>query len=413
MSDFFDMYFEYFKNTESPMIYHRWCAMSGIAALLGRQFYMQHGHTDIYPNMYCMLIGDPGARKSSAVKGIKRLLLQAGYSTVAADKTTKEKFLLDMEEQGADTASTPRAANSTLAELFGKEGTGSDNKEMFIMADEFNDFMGINNIEFISLLTNLWDYDGPYRSRIKTGKSVSINNPTINMLTGNTHAGFNEALPPSIVGQGFLSRLILIYGEKGKKITFPARPPEELTTELVTALGVIKEHVQGRAEIEPAALTAIDYIYQNWEDLEDLRFRSYSTRRLTHLLKLCLLCAAMRVSTTITLSDLVLANTILTYTESMMPKALGEFGKAKHSSAASKIMAALYEAHKPLVIQDLWKVCSTDIEFKELAGLITGLVQADKIQSTDKGFLAKVRHLDKEVKYVDYSLLKEIEHGRY
>src|SRR4051812_8728692 len=97
MEDFFSTYFAYTEATEPPITYHRWCAIGTIAALLARNFYIQHGHFRIYPNLYIQLIGDPGSRKSTAIKLIKKLLLASGYDTIAADKTSKEKFLVDLE----------------------------------------------------------------------------------------------------------------------------------------------------------------------------------------------------------------------------------------------------------------------------------------------------------------------------
>ena len=93
----FDLYFEYVKDTESPKIFHRWSLIASVGALLGRQYYMPFGTTRIFPNQYIMLIGNPGTRKSSAIKTAKKILAHTGYDTFAAEKTTKEKFLLDLE----------------------------------------------------------------------------------------------------------------------------------------------------------------------------------------------------------------------------------------------------------------------------------------------------------------------------
>ena len=150
--DFISQYLTYAGETEVPAFFSRWAALSGIGAYLGRQYYFQHGHFNIYPNQYCMLIGSPGTRKSTAIKLMRKLLQDAGYSTIAADKTTKEKFMLDLA--GAD---EPVSTEDILeTNLFGDLANEQD-AEMFVMADEFNDFFGNGNIEFISLLGTLWD----------------------------------------------------------------------------------------------------------------------------------------------------------------------------------------------------------------------------------------------------------------
>ena len=51
-----------------------------------------------------MLVGASGTRKSTAIKLFKKLIQQAGYDTIAADKTTKEKFILDLSGEQDDDA---------------------------------------------------------------------------------------------------------------------------------------------------------------------------------------------------------------------------------------------------------------------------------------------------------------------
>lgn len=89
--EFLSSYLAYASDTEVPAIFHRWAAISSIGAFLGRRYYFSHGHFEINPNIYCMLIGSPGTRKSTAIKLIKKLIKTAGYDTIAADKTTKER----------------------------------------------------------------------------------------------------------------------------------------------------------------------------------------------------------------------------------------------------------------------------------------------------------------------------------
>ncbi len=95
--DVYKTYFSFIRDTEPPLHYHRWCLLSSIGALLARQVYINHGHFKIYPNLYVTLLGEPASRKSTAIKLVKKLIRDSGYETFAADKTSKEKFLLDLE----------------------------------------------------------------------------------------------------------------------------------------------------------------------------------------------------------------------------------------------------------------------------------------------------------------------------
>ncbi len=340
----------------------------------------------------------------------------AGYDTIAADKSTKEKFLVDLDGTHGDTTSADSKSGGmdkkTAENLWGLDG-GDDlePREAFIMADEFNDFLGYSNIEFISLLGTLWDYEGVYENKTKHGKTVRIPEPTISILGGNTQQNFAMAFPPEILGQGFLSRLLLIHGEQSdRKITFPPPPDPKETELLIACFQRVQTEVRGKATISAGAEQVLDEAYQQWVDLEDVRFKHYSTRRFTQLLKLSLILAASRFSTTIAKSDVITANTILAAAEHRMPAALGEFGKGKNSDTAQIILELLQTSEKPLSAKEIWKVVSKDFnKLSDLGILLQGMVEAEKLLHVPgKGFLNRAARTRKQV-HIDYKLLTEEE----
>jgi len=385
-------YLDFYEGTEPPTIFNRWAIIGGIGALLGRQAWIQHGHAKVYPNQYIMLVGESGTRKSTAIKTfLKPLLIEAGYKTIAASKTSKEKFLADLEE-GMDKVldleeridvSKQTRGNPTFRNLFGIRAE-DESSECLIASDDFNVFLGHSNIEFIEMLTDLWDYEGIYASRTKSGRSVVIPNPTISILAGNTQIGIAMAFPIEIIGQGFFSRLISVYSEpSGKRISFPPPPNLEKKKKIVEAMLRIRANFRGPIPIDGKAIIALDTIYQEWKDIDDIRFKSYSTRRFVHLLKLCLCCAAAREAKNIDLQTVEYANTILHYTESFMPKALGEFGKAKNSDVVAKILKIIEDSvpNGGIDVHEIWPQVSRDLHStNELAGILAGLKDAKKIQ---------------------------------
>jgi len=280
--------------------------------------------------------------------------------------------------------------------------------ESFVAADEFNNFIGIGNLEFASILGELWDYDDVYDYRLKNSNSVYIPYPTITILGGNTPTGFSECFPTNAIGQGFFSRLLLIYGEPtGIRHTFPPAPDLLKQAALVAYLQRIKEEVKGEVSLTSDARELMHNIYQNNPGIDDLRFEHYANRRLTHLIKLCLIISAARISTTIEHADIIYANTILSFTEQLMPKALGEFGKARNSDITHKVMLALDSTMVPLTVTDLWKIVHTDLENRQqLVEIINNLVVAEKIQPAAGGYLAIKKVLGTGLEgVVDWNLL--------
>ena len=217
--------------------------------------------------------------------------------------------------------------------------------ECFICNDEFNNFIGISNLDFISLLGEFWDYEGVYENELKNSASDYIPNPTITILGGNTQTNFALAFPPSVLGQGFFSRLLLVYGERVRsKITFPTQPDKGDTDKIVKAMKRIRSLAYGELTVPEKSKLLLHKIYHGWKDLDDPRFASYSNRRFNHLLKLVIIYCSISESSIVTEQHVISANTVLTYTEHYMPKALGEIGKSRHSDTAHKVMQIILSA---------------------------------------------------------------------
>lgn len=406
------MYFELHKVSEAPAIFHRWSVSTALAAWLGRQCWFPFGDQRIFPNQYVMFIGDPGSRKSTAIKAARNLIRQAGYDTFAPKKTSKEKFLADLMTGMAGQEDD----NKDISEFDILATESQVPRECFVVADEFNVFAGHGNLEFLEILGDMWDWDDerdPWKYQLKNSKSVRIWQPTISILGGNTPTGFTECFPAAAIGQGFMSRTILIYGEAtGKKITIPPKVNEKLLTEIIKHLLHIKQNMLGPVQLTEEAFRAVDMIYKSWQDLEDQRFRHYSTRRFIHLLKLCLIYSAARASKQIQLVDVVQANTVLSFAETQMPKAIGELGKAKNAEATNKVMQALYGTRKPMQPNELWPIVRMDLEKPiDLNQILHNLEAAGKIQLIElagnrSGYLPKQKIINNAALYVDQKYLK-------
>lgn len=407
-NDFIESYLSYIGDTECPITFHRWCCISMLGAYLGRQIHYKFGHSDLHTNSYVMLMGEPGSRKSTAVKIAKKVITLAGYDKISADKSSKEKFMLDLAGEGEDT----NVEDILERNLFGP-GESGEYKEMYIACDEFNDFIGNGNTEFVSLLGNMWDYEGTFVNRIKTGKSVTVPNPTISILGGNTQVNFARAFPADTLGQGFFSRLLLVYSDPtGIKIAEPVPPSVQDTAEIAKHLQAIKMNMAGEIKRTEVARKLIKHIYEDVNfDILDGRFNSYNNRRFTHLLKLSLVMAASRMSNIIDEADVIRANTILSHAEYSMPKALGEFGKSRNSDVVNKVMGLLETTPKVLTVKEIYMHVCTDIEkVQDLVELLRGLITADKIFNAGGGYIAKKKLRAKDMPgVIDFDLLTKQE----
>ena len=410
--DFFKHYLEYTSGTEVPAHANRWSAIGMLGAWLGRDVYVKFGSAKLYANQYIMLLGEAGSKKSTAIKTSKRILKEAGYSSFSAEKISKEKFLTELSKKQA---ATSFGANDFLdQQLFG-DLSETEYREVWICADEFNDFFANNIFEFCSTLGNLWDYEGTYENSVKHGESVVIPNPTVSILSGNTPTAFSSTFPVETIGQGFFSRLIAVHiKSSGRRIARPRAPTEQETAALIERLVEIKNFHTGEIEISEETWQYIEKIYVKRNKIPDSRFESYDNRRLTHLLKLALIHAASRLSTSIEVIDIKRANTVLDYTEHHMPEAFGEFGTARNSGMTHKIMKELENSLASgnlLNMHDLWAKVQLDFDKMDTYQThVLGMVQAGKIQLSGDKFLPVKKILDTPTnEFLDYRYLLDEE----
>lgn len=407
---FFEAYFSYIGKSEAPTNYHRWTAISFVGTLLGRSVRLPFGHGHIYPNQYIMLAGTPGTRKGSALKIGKGLIESIGYKHIAPNKAAKEAFWDWMAGQ-----------NKQVDEELGLEfdmdiDPDPAPTEAYVAHDEFLDFIGVGDDSFVTNLTNLWDNLPKFENPKTRGASIIIYKPTVNILSGMTPSGISEAFRSIAMGGGFFSRMLFIYSKPtDTKITFPDPPNIKLGNELRGHMLAIHE-LEGEIQLTDNVKVLMDKIYNSCPGMEDPRFQHYIQRRFTHFMKLITILSAMRLSLTPTINDCIYANTILYAAELNMPKALGEYGKSKFADVSNTIIQVLNTAEEALTPKKIWKAVDRDLnKFADLAEILSGLEQADRIQKITLpggkiGFLPNntVEHKWPE-ELIDFELLKEDE----
>lgn len=402
MADFFSDYLEYSSGGEIPATFNRWSAIGMVGAWMGRQVYFKFARSRLHTNMYIMLLGSAGTKKNTAINIAKDLIKQAGYGTIAAEKISKEKFLLDLAASG-----DPAGGSNMLDDALWGDISDSDSREMWICKGEFNDFFSNNILDFVSMLGEMWDFRGVYENRIKNGQSVVIPNPTISILGGNTQTAFAAAFPPEAVGQGFFSRVIAVYAKPtGVKVTFPAEPSESETKEIIDRMTRIKETCLGEITLSGVSKKLVDKIYKSWKPVPDIRFDSYGNRRLTHLLKLATIQAVTRESMTVEELDVIRANTVLHHAEQYMPEAYGDFGMSRNSPQIHKIMRVI-EENPGLTTSELWAKMQSDFDkIDNFVTCMSGMNHAGKIQSYQER-IYPIKKVVEEIKsdILDYDYL--------
>lgn len=393
-------YLRMVEDTESPRIFHIWSAVFAVSAAMGRRCWLPFGTFDIYPNQYILLVGTPGTRKSTAASLSRKLLKQSTgvqfapsdtggqrqglINALFGEETQSKEFLNGAELGGRENT----IASLTALEQISNEPEDAellaiaeaDRHHLAVIASEFSRFIGQHNLSMLDFLGEV-GYDGEdYEYRTRQTK-VTLKNPLMNILGCTTPTMLNNSMPPAAGGQGFLSRMILVYGtRKYKQVARPSAPELELVEKVKGRLNDAYHKLAGAFSETQEARAFSEGLYNHTLDIADSRFSYYGERRYTHLIKLALCLAASRGDSTVTRTDYEESNRILSATERGMPDALGEFGLNPLALLKQEILEQLRATQGPLTMEQVVAMFHRDARSREIAEVINDLVKLGQVK---------------------------------
>lgn len=317
-----------------------------------------------------MIVGEPGDRKSTAIKLVKDLCEMAGYNEFAFDSGSKESYFESLSKRQQDLDIDLEVISNDWTPPLGESHS-------FICNDEFDLFIGTGNLSFISALGDLWDRKKDFRQETKKGGVVLIRQPYITILGGTTAETFSSIFPATLLGRGFLSRLLLIPC-KGleRKLALPEPPPEEDYAYLIESLKALLYFKPHELKLSPKAKEMYVDIYNSWKNPFDSRFAGYASRRHVHFLKLSLIFAVLNQSPEIDYNSMLKAHSLLLHTESLMPNVIGELGKGPNSVVMSEIMNTLDKRVEGLTPLELYKLVHRNVRNMDEVNNVLNLLKA-------------------------------------
>lgn len=398
---FLNDYLAMVEDTESPRIFHIWSALGAIAAALGRRNYFPFGDGEIFPNQYLLMVGTPGTRKSTALRIMKKTLKKSTGVKFAPDDTAGQRqglikammrnsesetmYLNGAKLDDRDNSLASLTMNEFAAMQFEAETEEqqaideADKQHLMATSDEFSRFVGQNNSQMLDFLTSTWDGTS-YEYETNT-KLITIKAPLLNLAGCTTPVSLANSMPPAAAGQGFLSRMILVYGaSKYKSIPRPRPMPEGPSYAVRERLSDIYSLMNGEFEETDEARIFSEGLYEYALEISDSRFGYYNERRYTHLIKLAMCLAAGRGSQTIVKDDYLEAHRILRATERGMPDALGEFGMNPLAAAKQQILDWCREVGA-VSMDDLRGNFHRDIRGNDFVEIINDLVRSKHLVS--------------------------------
>lgn len=166
---------------------------------------------------------------------------------------------------------------------------------MFICTDELGAFISKYDNEMIDGLANFY-YNTPYDQTRRTSDiNIKIKSPQISFLCGSTPQNLTDLMPEKAWGQGFTSRLLMIFSDERIIGDDFATHSEANFSDLEHDLGIINGLI-GQFEVTEAYRNSVN----SWREAGEQpvpnhpKLIHYVTRRREHLYKLSMVAAIDR-----------------------------------------------------------------------------------------------------------------------
>lgn len=190
-------------DAESPQSWRMWAAMAAISAVVGRKVYKNMGGVyTVYPNLYIMIVGDSGLRKSLPVDIVDRLVRGVGNARVISGRNSVQSIISDLSRvetrpDGKDPIKEAHAA--IISEEFGS----------LLIKDDQSDI----------ILTTLFDQAGRkewINTTKKDGREKLIY-PYITIFGASNQTHLRLALDRASITGGLIGRFIFVEAFKRHK----------------------------------------------------------------------------------------------------------------------------------------------------------------------------------------------------
>lgn len=308
-TDWIELFLDYTEGVPSPEIFRLWAAISTVAGALERRVWIVSADEPLYPNLYVILVAEPGRGKTKAIRYTDHFLRAMPDLHMAPHDVTKAALIDSIAK-----ASQKKILNGTdLLEY----------SSLTVVADEFGVLVPSHDLEFLSTLNRIFDNPDNHRhERRGLKEAIDIINPQLNIIAGTQPAYLSNLLPEEAWGMGFMSRVIMLYSTIRPRVKIFKSTPLDLDKMHILIDGLKKmTEMYGALKWAENAEAAVEAWLDN--ELapvpEHSKMQHYNERRLLHTLKLSMISAVSAGHDYIHLTDFTRAKDWLLGAELTMP----------------------------------------------------------------------------------------------
>jgi hypothetical protein len=198
--DFVDSFVAFTDERPSPEIFRKWAAITTLSGALEKRVWCMTKAGPQYANLYTMLVAPPGIGKSQAINPAEALLKATKKFHIAPNSVTAASYI---DALGRSARSVLKPNNSGVL----------DYNHLFVFAAELGVFINAHDLNFLSIINELFDHKATYREerRHSLKDPIEIHNPMTTLLVGSQPGFLATLLPEAAWTMGWTSRLLMVY----------------------------------------------------------------------------------------------------------------------------------------------------------------------------------------------------------
>lgn len=191
---FIKLLLEHTKPYESPESFWKWSAYCTVAAVMRDSCYIRQGDSELYPNVYVLLLADSAVhRKGNPVRFCEKLTNKIANTKVISGRTSIQAILDELAR----------------GETHPKTGKAIKGGSSLFSAPELSAGI-VNDPEAIKILTDIYDFKEEYTSRLRGTGTFHIKNICFTMMAASNESLLIDLYDEKARTGGLLGRTFLV-----------------------------------------------------------------------------------------------------------------------------------------------------------------------------------------------------------
>ena len=375
-------YLEFNSGNESPQKYHIWCCLNVMSAIVSRKVWLDFNYYQLYPNLYVVLVGPAGNRKTTALSCAKQLIREMGNIPYSAECQTKESICKEWQELQREWPQPEKPIIYTPYAIF---------------VTELSQFIGVDPARMIDFLTTVYDQDY-YDLKTKNKGSQYIVGPYITLLACTTQEWITSYLRLDIISGGFSRRCVFVnedWDEK-KRIPFPEiTPAMRAAWQRVVSYAHELQTVAGPFTWADDARIKYDSWYRTRDITREPTVSGFDRTKYNQILKVAMLLSlSERLDRVLTLSNLEDAMQIVDDIMVNLPKVFTGMGRNDLNAVRAKIANLLTQS--PMTTKRVISMMYSEAKDGDIREVLRVMQECGQIVEVKQTYKATLNGVEKE-----------------